>query len=268
MSRAVFSTYRPGLMILLGLAAMLTLAGTAGGSAGPCESAGVTAEGDEIDLLVTGDDGDEVAEILVNDEVVVRIRAPLGGWSAAERGAIVLNRLRILGEDHEALQDLMPGERGNYSVVASGDDIVVTADARTADANETTPGGLAGVWCNNIREAFGIPRLQYEKTPKLISMVASWYGEKFTGLRTASGEVFDPTQLTAAHPYLPFGTIVQVTYPPTGKTVMVRINDRGPFTPGRDLDLSREAARRLGLLPHGVDCVEVAILRGEAVSLD
>jgi rare lipoprotein A len=81
---------------------------------------------------------------------------------------------------------------------------------------------------------------------------ASWYGEPFHGRRTASGETFNMNDLTAAHKTLPFGTRVRVRHAVTGKEVTVRINDRGPFTPGRVIDLSRAAATALGLIQSGV----------------
>lgn len=76
--------------------------------------------------------------------------------------------------------------------------------------------------------------------------VASWYGEAFAGRRTASGERFDPAGMTAAHRLLPFGTLVEVTALATGRAIVVRINDRGPFRDGRLIDLSHGAARLLG----------------------
>ncbi|QHE84121.1 septal ring lytic transglycosylase RlpA family protein [Hydrogenophaga sp. BPS33] len=82
--------------------------------------------------------------------------------------------------------------------------------------------------------------------------MASWYGAQFHGRRTASGEAFDQNELTAAHKTLPFGTLVRVRHARTGKEVTVRINDRGPFTKGRVIDLSRAAASALGLIQTGV----------------
>ena len=85
---------------------------------------------------------------------------------------------------------------------------------------------------------------------------ASYYGPE-SGHHTASGERFDPNAMTAAHRTLPFGTLVRVTY--RGRSVVVRINDRGPFVKGRDIDLSQGAARRIGL--PGVGPVTVEVLR-------
>ena len=76
---------------------------------------------------------------------------------------------------------------------------------------------------------------------------ATWYGHELRGNRTASGEVFSPTGMTAAHKTLPFGTCLVVGNPKTGRKVAVRVNDRGPFTKGLALDLSAGAARAIGM---------------------
>lgn len=89
--------------------------------------------------------------------------------------------------------------------------------------------------------------------------VASWYGDAFAGRRTTSGERFDPTQFTAAHRDLPFGTNVKVTFLRTGKFVVVRINDRGPSRRDRIIDLSRAAAEEIGLRPHGIGEVLIEV---------
>lgn len=89
---------------------------------------------------------------------------------------------------------------------------------------------------------------------------ASYYGARFAGRRTASGETFDPAELTAAHPSLPFGSKVRVTNRTNGRSVIVRINDRGPYHGNRVIDLSREAAKRIGIVGPGHGSVEVALL--------
>jgi rare lipoprotein A len=95
---------------------------------------------------------------------------------------------------------------------------------------------------------------------------ASWYGAQFHGRRTASGENYDKYALTAAHKTLPFGTIVRVRSLKLGREVDVRINDRGPFAPGRVIDVSQAAAEALGLMGAGVAEVSlnVADTLGEA----
>lgn len=89
-------------------------------------------------------------------------------------------------------------------------------------------------------------------------MLSSWYGPGLEGNLTASGEVFDPySDYTAAHPYLPFGTELEVCYV---DCTVVRVNDRGPYVAGRDLDLSQAAAEEIGLTTVGTDVVEVEVL--------
>ena len=90
--------------------------------------------------------------------------------------------------------------------------------------------------------------------------VASYYGNELAGHRTASGERFNPGLLTAAHRTLPLGSMVRVTNPANGKSVVVRINDRGPFARGRVLDLSKSAAAQIGLIARGSGRVELALL--------
>lgn len=82
---------------------------------------------------------------------------------------------------------------------------------------------------------------------KIQSGHASWYGPGFHGRRTANGETFNTNALTAAHRSLPFGTRVRVVNEKTGRSVIVRINDRGPFIRGRVIDLARSAARQIGM---------------------
>ena len=97
--------------------------------------------------------------------------------------------------------------------------------------------------------------------------VASWYGGRdgFEGKPTASGEIYDSSLLTAAHRELPLGSIVDVTNLDNGSTVRVRINDRGPFIAGRVIDLSRSAAREIGLLGPGVGPVRLTVVTPGAV---
>ena len=89
------------------------------------------------------------------------------------------------------------------------------------------------------------------------SGIASYYADKFNGMKTANGEIFDENKLTAAHKTLPFGTMVKVTNLVNGKSVIVRINDRGPFVAGRIIDLSKAAAKKINLIEAGVVKVTV-----------
>lgn len=90
---------------------------------------------------------------------------------------------------------------------------------------------------------------------------ASWYGSRFQGRPTASGEPFDMNALTAAHRTLPFGTRIRVINEANGKSVIVRVNDRGPFAGKRIIDLSRKAAESIGLRAKGVGPVTLLVLK-------
>lgn len=116
----------------------------------------------------------------------------------------------------------------------------------------------------------GSPRFTSRDRPNLSSSepaassrlegVASYYAEDFNGRKTASGEVYDMNDLTAAHRTLPFGTKVKVTNVDTGRSVVVRINDRGPFRDDRVIDLSLGAAKQIGLIAMGTGRVILQIL--------
>ena len=89
---------------------------------------------------------------------------------------------------------------------------------------------------------------------------ASWYGPEFDGKKTANGERFNAESLTAAHPNLPFGSWVRVVNTRNGKFELVRINDRGPYQEGREIDVSYRVARKIGLIHAGVSQVRLELL--------
>jgi len=141
-------------------------------------------------------------------------------------------------------------------------------------------GGLVGFTVlNNAKNVNNEPVLVDEFIPKTVkenivntstvkyinrgTMKASWYGPKFHGKLTANGEIYDQMAFTAAHKHLSFGTLLKVTNTKNGRSVIVRINDRGPYIEGRDLDLSKGAAIELGMLRKGV-----ARLKIEEVALN
>lgn len=87
--------------------------------------------------------------------------------------------------------------------------------------------------------------------------LASFYSETYNGKKTANGEIYNSSELTAAHKKLPFGTKVKVTNLSNGKTVKVRVNDRGPFVAGRIIDLTRKAAKKIDMINDGVVKVKI-----------
>lgn len=120
-----------------------------------------------------------------------------------------------------------------------------------------------------LREVAGMPKPQLPKPPQNIALgpvrfslsgLASWYGPGFHGRRSANGEIYNQNALTAAHKSLPFGTRVRVTHVNSGRSVVVRINDRGPYIGGRIIDLSAAAARIIGVAQTGVAPVRVEVL--------
>jgi rare lipoprotein A len=90
---------------------------------------------------------------------------------------------------------------------------------------------------------------------------ASWYGPEFNGRKTANGERFNSESLTAAHPNLPFGSWVRIVNTRNGKFEVVRINDRGPYQEGREIDVSYRVARKIGLINSGVSQVRLELMQ-------
>ena len=187
-------------------------------------------------------------------------------------------------------KDINQSNSQSYSIKVNGEELVeINLQTRLPDTtNDLAKDALQAT--NRLRrllgnapplgEVFGMPLLpklpqvvHLPKLPKKISLGpvqislngwASWYGPGFQGNRSASGEVFNQHALTAAHRSLPFGTKVRVTNIRNGKSVVVRINDRGPFISARILDLSAAAARILGVMQTGTAPVRVEVLRSQA----
>jgi len=112
-----------------------------------------------------------------------------------------------------------------------------------------------------------IPHLQAQETEIFRQDgIASWYGREFDGRPTASGEIFDSSQLTAAHPSLPFGTMLVVTNRQNNKKVTVRVNDRGPFVAARIIDVSRAAAEQLDIIATGTAPVSIESVEQSALT--
>ena len=105
-----------------------------------------------------------------------------------------------------------------------------------------------------------MPWAMHAQTAPAEHGMASWYGTEFGGQRSASGEIYDPEQFTAAHRTLPFGTKVLVRRLDSAESIIVRINDRGPFVESRIIDLSQAAARRLGMTAPGLAPVSLQIV--------
>lgn len=131
--------------------------------------------------------------------------------------------------------------------------VVVSVGFILSDTSASEMNGVAKITVSKDSE----PRTAAVNLNEMSVMTASWYGPHFHGKLTANGEQYDQMGLTAAHKSLPFGTVLQVTNLKNGKSVIVRINDRGPYINGRDLDLSKGTALALGMISKGVIKVKV-----------
>ncbi len=123
------------------------------------------------------------------------------------------------------------------------------------------PSGAGGVYkVGSPYQIFGVWYYPAEDETYDSTGIASWYGPQFHGKPTANGEIFDMHAISAAHPTLPMPTLARVTNLENGRSIVVRINDRGPFAKGREIDLSRRAAELLGYLKQGTAKVRVQYL--------
>ena len=119
---------------------------------------------------------------------------------------------------------------------------------------------------NSLKGVFqSIPRVKSRKSTSSVKKVqygkASYYAHKFNGRKTASGERFNMNAMTCAHPKLPFGTLVRVTNQGNGRSVVLRVNDRGPYKKGRIVDVSLAAAKKLGMMSRGTASVKLEVLK-------
>jgi rare lipoprotein A len=198
------------------------------------------------------------------------------------RAAIVADRINQLSPEAAAQLTLKWNKEQETYLVMLEDETITSVDTEhilpdstnnwDQDALQVTNrlrrllGGAGPLAMGNI-----VPRPRYRATiePNTSAQptgqaqrgMASWYGPGFHGRRSASGERFNQNALTAAHRTLPFGTQVRVTNLNSGTSVVVRINDRGPFIHGRVIDLSRAAAGAIGMLGSGVAPVQLEVLR-------
>jgi rare lipoprotein A len=196
-------------------------------------------------------------------------------WRATAVAAQI-NQLYRDGVDAGAISVVWDEERDRIVIQVDGNDLVAideftilpdTTENVAEDALQATNrirrllGGA-----DPLDEVAGLPVEEPASTAfdsivrQVLSGMASWYGPGFHGNYSASGEVFDQNAMTAAHPSLPFGTQVRVTNLETGLSVVVRINDRGPYAYGRIIDLSAAAAHVIGLISSGVAPVDVEVL--------
>jgi rare lipoprotein A len=197
-------------------------------------------------------------------------------WRATTVAAQI-NQLYRDGIDADAITVIWDEENERIVIQVNGEDLVAIDEFTILPDTTENPAEDALQATNRIRrllggadpldEIVGLPVAEPVETAtfsgvvqQVLNGMASWYGPGFHGNYSASGEVFDQNALTAAHPSLPFGTQVRVTNLDTGLSVVVRINDRGPYAHGRIIDLSAGAAQVIGLISSGVAPVNVEVL--------
>lgn len=221
---------------------------------------------------VIGYIGDEYqAHVTVNDNKVITINSNETGIDSLEKTkqiAQILNKL--LYEQKLRADQILPGIRNNNYIARIGNEIIFTVDKKLAKASETNPSALTMKWVNDLRYAFGGYPVNYQVSRgisrysgKSIYGYASWYGGRFQGRFTSSGETYNMFDFTAAHRTIPLGTPVLVTNLNNGRSVLVKINDRGPFSDPRKriIDLSRGAFRAIAPLNSGVVRIKLDIMR-------
>jgi rare lipoprotein A (peptidoglycan hydrolase) len=207
---------------------------------------------------------EEAFTIQVNDVVIGQVKSKAVADQVADQ---LRQAVPEIAANPSQLLPHLEGTTGTGHI--NGHTVFTLKEADTVTDN--TAAALTTVqWINNLRLAFNAPPLN----PSQVQMVAyglgetnttlqgtaSWYGPYFHGRQTATGEIFDQEDLTAAHKTLPFGTYLEVRNLLNGKTIVVRINDRGPYIGERSLDLSYAAARCLGSDHVGVIPYEATVL--------
>ncbi|MEM6858160.1 MAG: septal ring lytic transglycosylase RlpA family protein [Pseudomonadota bacterium] len=170
---------------------------------------------------------------------------PFGSTALAASAATDTSSSEAKDDDAAPLPDASPGAATPFAAAFAD-----------LDAPLTVTGPAPG--------AVDVTLIEPPRGPQILrslgTRTASYYGKRFHGRRTANGERFDMNAMTAAHKTLPFGTHVLVTNPANGRSVTVRINDRGPFIRGRSIDLSRGAAEELGIIRRGHARVQLDIV--------
>jgi rare lipoprotein A (peptidoglycan hydrolase) len=226
---------------------------------------------------------DNVTSLFVNGTEILRFNGTVDDQDSYSRVKAIADKLNgiLITEPDQALQirpAMQSTEDGQkQAVIRMGDDVLATVDAETSKTAQESQPELAFLYANRLRQVLGAVRLQekdfaflhdssktadkYVSTGRVMTGMASWYGPHFHGRRAADGSRFNMNALTAAHKTLPFGTVVRVINQRNHKSCYVRITDRGPYAHGRIIDLSRGAAKAIGMLGSGVARVSVEIVR-------
>ncbi len=214
---------------------------------------------------VDPEEGDSYAEILINNKPVITLYSISEKFEYETIANKTAKRLNHLFEDHTQTVAVFPDLKEGEVVLREEDQVIITVDEKLAAYKGKTTSELALKWLDNLEKILARD-LVGERIPTKSGIgqerrgIASWYGGVFHGRVTASGEVYDKYELTAAHRRLPFGTVLMVTDTESDKSVLVRVNDRGPFHSQRFLDLSKKAALDIGMISSGTANVVTRVI--------
>lgn len=220
---------------------------------------------------------EKVYPVYISNKEVFRFKGDLGTFTAEQRAKILTYRIKQFIAKGGNPKLIMPAKEGSVIVIRAGKDTLFTLNNEEAKAMGLSLPEYALNVTNTFRAAFRAPSIVRDGnllasrgfvTPsfardylwKAESGVASWYGGVFHGRKAADGSIYNKYKFTAAHKTLPFGSIVRVTNVNNGRSCLVRITDRGPFVPGRVIDLSTAAAREIGIIDTGISKVKLEIV--------
>ncbi|MNS19552.1 RlpA-like protein precursor [compost metagenome] len=203
----------------------------------------------------------------VRGDVYVRLQRVISlvGDDGSRANAIAASLNKAYASGNLRADKITPGRRDRQYAIMAGRQPLIVVDDKLAASQGARPATLVLKWMDNLRTAMGgVPfATTASRHGSLISGSAvghaSWYGPGFHGRRTANGERFDQWAMTAAHKTLPLGSLLLVTNLKNKRTILVRVNDRGPYIPGRMLDLSAGAAQAIGV--SGVGTVRIDVLK-------
>lgn len=218
---------------------------------------------------------DKVAYVTVNDEKVITIKSDSnsdGVNPLKETKELAKNLNKLIYNKKLRADKILPGIRNNKFIIKSDKDTIFTVGKNLAEAQKTNESDLTLKLTNTLRVALGANPINYlnykasrsteSYSPNSQFGYASWYGPGFNGRPTSSGEIFNQNGLTAAHRTLPLGTPILVTNLDTGRSVIVKVNDRGPFadTHKRVIDLSYGAFKKIAPITSGVARIKIDVL--------